>query len=244
MKKNVYLLENGLLSLDKSLSNRGLSKGESEKAELQLQTFDIKTEELKESVYTVLRVSSGLALEKKILKGIKTIFDKKFYNVKVLLNQMKVKIGKIKDKQKSRKIFLTKPSRGRIRFEDEGVIDRRRNMNQKEADGLDNDNEELQGLNLVTNEAELVNEQNNRLKDINKSLDHMVDGFKKVTEMVALHDEIFSDIEMSTMEARTEIKKGRGVLTKIHKDISNNRKFILQFFGILFLVGILYLYFL
>ena len=237
-----------LTNLNKKSKDTKLSDLKPEDLEFQLKTIKHAKNELKKSLDSLFRTTAGLSpLELRVVKGIKTIFDRSFYNFKLMYKRLKLKAEQLKEKQKTRKIFLTKPNRAATTLDSDGIVDRRRRHQPRnihahvEAEQLNSERQDHLSSELVMEDGKDVQEQNSKLRDVNKALDKVVNNFKKITEMVSLHDEMFGDIEMSTVDAKVNLKKGKGVLQKIHEDVSGNRKLILQFFGILIVIGMLYL---
>ena len=86
-----------------------------------------------------------------------------------------------------------------------------------------------------------LDQENRQLREVSHTFDRVLSSFKKMGEMVTLHDEMFSDIEMNASHAQENVERGRQVLQKIYQDVSSNRPFIVKMFAVVTLIALVLL---
>ena len=178
----------------------------------------------------VASVSDPSTLRNQVLNSIKNIFRAKMLKFSAQIDSLKSKSDALYKKESLTANSFETYSKTRDELKHR-VVNPPRNS---ESEPM------IEGRNLQTmGQMEEVHKQRS-MKTINKALDKVVTSYKKMSEMVSVHEEMFADIEMKTGVAKREVSGAKKVLQKIYVDVSGNRALIIKFFVVFTLVAVMY----
>jgi t-SNARE complex subunit (syntaxin) len=243
-------LKEKVLAFKKGFSKNKMASSDPQKTEFQLEMLKKEFGTLQETFtpfHSALNERSKLKAQ--VYHAIKTIFDSRCLKLKIELKRIKNEIKEIKENAKQRKTFLTQ-ARPQYTVERE-QLKRRQNASSTYSNGTDNGNSiseptldnpstKTMASNVMMNRSDLSHE-NKQLKEINRAFDKVMSNFQKMGEIVSLHDEMFSDIEMNTTAAQVNVEKGKKTLQMIYQDVHSNRPFLLKIFAIVTFIAVLFI---
>ena len=243
-------LQEKVQSSKKGFSKNKLAASDPQKTEFQLETIKKEFATVQDNFsqfHSALYEKSKI--KSQIYHAIKTIFDSRSLKLKIELKRLKSEIKEIKENAKQRKTFLTQ-ARPQYTVERE-QLKRRNNAtsksdyNQDGAKPIIDSTQDMSvsrnlSANVTMNRSDLSHE-NKQLKDINWALDKVMSNFQKMGEIVSLHDEMFSDIEMNTTATQINVDKGKKTLQMIYQDVHSNRSFLFKIFAIVTLIAVVFI---
>lgn len=234
----------------KSFSKNKLAGSDPQKTEFQLEVIKKEFGTVQENFAQFhSSLNERSRIKSQIYHAIKTIFDSRCLKLKIELKRMKTEIKEIKETAKQRKTFLTQ-ARPQYTVERE-QLKRRQNVTSSYDYNTDNGKSMTESTHetsvsrtlsssVMMNRSELSHE-NKQLKDINRALDKVMSNFQKMGEIVSLHDEMFSDIEMNTMATQVNVDKGKKTLQMIYQDVHSNRSFLFKIFAIITFIAVIFI---
>ncbi len=187
-------------------------------------------------------------MKSQIFHSIKVIFESRFLKFRIEIKRLKKDAKEVRESTKQRKTILTQ-ARPQFTVEGEKLV-RRQNARASPADphsdspivAPQSDPSHRGGMNSnMTLSKNDLSQENKQLKNITKALDKVMSNFQKMGEIVTLHDEMFSDIEMNTSVSQANIEKGKKTLHLIYQDVSSNRSLIFKIFAIVTLIAVIFI---